>query len=106
MFDGLAIAANYEYNYTGASFLDGGKTYAEIIDHAERGYIRLSLDQCGCSSARLVWVLSGFWKCENIDEVIPADNSEGWETLRHSYETAARKYNSYVDSEEEYITLF
>ena len=94
------------YSYTREGFgVDNVRTIADVTELERRGYIRLSLEQWGSDRKELVYVLSGFWNGVDVDATISADNSEGWETLRHSYEIAARLYNSLVD-DDEIIPLF
>jgi len=94
------------YSYTAPGFgVDDVRTVEEITELEGRGYLRLSLEQWGTDRNKLNYVLSGYWFGVDIDAVISADNSEGWETLRHSYEKAARLYNSLVD-DSEVIPLF
>lgn len=93
------------YSYTGDRFADKGTNYALIEDYAGRGYITLDLEQWGCDHTRLLWVISGYWEGVDVEKTISADNSKGWETLRHSYETAARTFNDFV-TDAESIPLF
>ena len=85
--------------------VDNVRTMADVIDLENRGYIRLTLEQWGRDKNALYYVISGYWKGADIDATITADNSRGGETLRYSYETAARIYNSLVD-DSEVIPLF
>ena len=84
---------------------DNVRTMADVVELENRGYIRLTLEQWGSDKNALYYVLSGYWKGADIDATITADNSRGWETLRYSYEIAARMYNSLVDDDET-IPLF
>lgn len=94
------------YSYTAEGFSVGNvRTIADITELESRGYIRLSLEQWGSDKNALNYVLSGYWNGVDIDATITADNSRGWETLRHSYEIAARLYNSLV-GDNEIIPLF
>lgn len=94
------------YSYTGPDFgVDNVRTVADITELDGRGYLRLSLEQWGTDRDNLNYVLSGFWNGEDIDATISADNSEGWLTLRNSYEIAARLYNALVN-DDECIPLF
>lgn len=94
------------YSRTAESFgVDNVRPIADIIELEDRGYIRLTLEQWGSDRNALYYVVSGYWQGVDVDATITADNSRGWETLRHSYEIAAKIYNSLVDSDEA-IPLF
>lgn len=84
---------------------DNVRTMADVIDLENRGYICLTLEQWGSDKNALYYVISGYWNGADIDATITADNSKGWETLRYSYETAAKIYNSLV-GDDEIIPLF
>lgn len=94
------------YSFTSEGFgVDNVRTMADVVELSGRGYIRLTLEQWGSDKNALNYVLSGYWNGVDVDATITADNSRGWETLRHSYEIAARLYNSLVD-DSEVIPLF
>ena len=94
------------YSYTNEGFgVDNVSIIADVVELEGRGFLRLSLEQWGSDKNDLNYVLSGYWNGAEIDASISADNSRGWETLRHSYEIAARLYNSLVD-DPEIIPLF
>ena len=96
------------YSYT-MDFDVDNRTEAEFIDYADFGYITLSLEQWGTDRNKLQYVISGYClingKYEDISENYPADNTRGWETLRHAYARAAKRYNEIVP-ESQMIPLF
>ena len=93
------------YSYTSPDNTVNVNCIANVEDLSRRGYLMLTLEQWGTDPNEKNYIVSGFWNGADIDATISADASEGWETLRHSYEIAARIYNSLVD-DSEIIPLF
>ena len=98
-----------DYSYT-PHMLDEDNEIASYTDYVDFGYLILSLEQWGCNSNEKKYVVSGFVYdpvdgSKDICRDFNADCSDGWETMRHGYEQAARYYNSLVPKSKE-IPLF
>ena len=95
------------YSYTPYMLPDEEeRVYAKYED--DNGYSKLTLEQWGSDPNRKVWNIYSFdyaGKKEEVSEVVPCDCTHGWESMRLTYEKAARLYNSCVP-DNEVIPLF
>ena len=65
-------------------------------------YGKLTLEQWGLDPSKKVWhvFIYDFVAPFNFSETWEADDSQGWETLRHTYQHAAAHYNRYAPEAE------